>query len=144
MSLEWMCVVSQDAKVTALQWPAAPAIPVHVMPIGLLSSLHLTTSVTTAAIVTQSIALAVFLPPKCIPLHNPLQQEQRFYNQVINSLVRLTKLSGWCKISAFIVSNITKAFVKQYIGAQRLIYQFGWLATLYFRVEDVSGIYKSC
>ncbi len=93
-----MVVVSQDAKVTALRCPTAPAITAHVMPIRLLSSLHLTTSVPTDASVPHPIALAVILPPtwiQIVPLHHPLlrlyhpllrlhQQRQQLYFQVVN------------------------------------------------------------
>src|SRR6218665_2613356 len=91
-------VLSQDATVPALQCPMAPAITAHVMPIRLLTSLHLTISVPTDASVPHPIALAVILQPtwlQIVPLHHPLlrlyhpllrlhQQRQQLYFQVVN------------------------------------------------------------
>src|SRR6218665_4147732 len=105
-----MFVVSEDAKVTALRCPTAPATTAHVMPIILLTSVHLTTSVPTDASVHHPIVHAVILPLTSIqivllnylpltlyhPLHRlhsrtPFHQIFRFHIQVINSLV--TKIS---------------------------------------------------
>src|SRR6218665_428212 len=93
-----MLVLSQDATVPALRCPTAPAITARVMPIRLLTSLHLTISVPTDASVPRPIALAVILQPTSLQivllhhpllrLHNPLlrlhQQRQQLYFQVVN------------------------------------------------------------
>ena len=96
-----MVAVLQDAKVTALRWPMAPATDAHAMPIRLLTFPHLTTSVPTAASIPHPIVHAVILLPVMLlrrphlPLRQPQlplhQQPQQLRIQVIYS--RSTTLS---------------------------------------------------